>query len=188
MAADQKKEQIKLDEVVKRRREESSEQREKRVADYRKDRHRDHRMIEELTKTYLFKLVGEATVKSHQVYVLNATPRPGYRPYDKETEVLTGMRGKLWIDKATFQWVKVQAEVTRPVSIEGFLARVRPGTDSSWREFRYPAISGSLRVLPCIRRPRFYLSSAITTMRARLYFNYQKADDSADTLPAAASR
>src|SRR5262249_51051859 len=47
---------------------------------------------------------------------------------NRDSQVLTGMEGKLWIDKDTFQWVKVEASVTRPVSIEGFLARVEPGT------------------------------------------------------------
>ena len=45
-----------------------------------------------------------------------------------ETEVLKGMQGQLWIDKKTFQWVKVEAQVIHPVSIGGFLARVEPGT------------------------------------------------------------
>ena len=45
-----------------------------------------------------------------------------------ETQVLPAMRGELWIDKKTFQWVKVTAHVTRPISIEGFLAQVQPGT------------------------------------------------------------
>jgi hypothetical protein len=45
-----------------------------------------------------------------------------------EAQVLTGMRGQLWIDQKTFQWVKVVAEVVHPVSIGGFLARVEPGT------------------------------------------------------------
>jgi hypothetical protein len=42
--------------------------------------------------------------------------------------VLKGMRGELWIDVKTFQWVKVEAHVVKPVSIAGFLARVEPGT------------------------------------------------------------
>jgi hypothetical protein len=45
-----------------------------------------------------------------------------------QAQVLTGMEGKLWIDTKTFQWVKVQAKVIRPVSISGFLATVLPGT------------------------------------------------------------
>ena len=38
------------------------------------------------------------------------------------------MRGKLWIERSSFQWVKVAVEVFRPVSIGGFIARVEPGT------------------------------------------------------------
>jgi hypothetical protein len=38
------------------------------------------------------------------------------------------MEGTLWIDRDTFQWVKVEAHVTRPVRIVGFLAEVEPGT------------------------------------------------------------
>jgi hypothetical protein len=38
------------------------------------------------------------------------------------------MKGQLWIDVKTYNWVKVSAEVVRPVSIDGFLARVEPGT------------------------------------------------------------
>jgi hypothetical protein len=43
-------------------------------------------------------------------------------------QVLPGMQGQLWIDQKTYQWVKVTAEVIHPVSIEGFLAQVEPGT------------------------------------------------------------
>jgi hypothetical protein len=43
-------------------------------------------------------------------------------------QALKGMEGKLWIDTSSYQWVKVEAEVIHPVSIEGFLARVEPGT------------------------------------------------------------
>ena len=78
--------------------------------------------MEQLTKALDFKLVGEQKLGPYEVYVLKATPRPGYEPPNIESKVLTGMEGKLWIDEKTFQWVKVEATVVRPVSIEGFLA------------------------------------------------------------------
>jgi hypothetical protein len=37
------------------------------------------------------------------------------------------MRGEMWIDQDTYEWVKVTAQVIRPVSIGGFLAEVEPG-------------------------------------------------------------
>ena len=84
--------------------------------------------MEQLTKAMDFVFVGEQKLGGYDVYVLKATPRAGYRPPNMDCEVLTGMQGKLWIDKKTFQWVKVQAQVIQPVSIEGFLAEVEPGT------------------------------------------------------------
>jgi hypothetical protein len=84
--------------------------------------------MEQLTKALDFKLVGEQKLGPYMVYVLKATPRPGYAPPNLEAKVLTGMEGKLWIDEKTFQWVKVEASVIHPVSIAGFLAQVEPGT------------------------------------------------------------
>jgi hypothetical protein len=75
-----------------------------------------------------FTFLREEQLGAYKCYVLRATPRPGYRPPNTESQVLTGMRGRLWIDEASKQWVKVQASVMSPVSIEGFVARVEPGT------------------------------------------------------------
>jgi hypothetical protein len=81
-----------------------------------------------MVKAFNFEVVGETKMDGHRVYALKATPRRGYRPPNMETQALTAMEGKLWIDKDSFQWVKVEAEVMHPVSIEGFLAQVEPGT------------------------------------------------------------
>jgi hypothetical protein len=127
-SAAQAAEQRKLEEVTARRRQESSEQRARRVAKYEKDRKRDQLLMSELVKAFDFKLLGQERLGSYDVYVLKATPRTGYEPPNMEAQILTGMEGKLWIDKNTFQWVKVEARVLHPVTIEGFLARVEPGT------------------------------------------------------------
>ncbi len=38
------------------------------------------------------------------------------------------MRGKLWIEKARYQWVRVEAEVFKPVTYGLFFAKVGKGT------------------------------------------------------------
>jgi hypothetical protein len=126
--SDREKAEEELTKTTQERARESEAQTEKRVADFKKDRERDHELFAQLTKALDFKLTGEETVGKYRTYVLQATPKPGYQPPDKKAEVLTGMQGTLWIDTQTYQWVKVEAEVVRPVSIEGFLARVEPGT------------------------------------------------------------
>ena len=120
--------QKELETTLEERQEESRQQRRERIAKYEKERESDHLLMEQLTKALDFKLVGEQKLGPYEVYVLKATPRPGYEPPNIESKVLTGMEGKLWIDEKTFQWVKVEATVIRPVSIEGFLAEVEPGT------------------------------------------------------------
>jgi hypothetical protein len=126
--AEQAQEEQKLQQAISQRKHESPQQRAARIASYEKDRKRDHLLMEQLTKAFNFTLEGEQKLGPYDVYLLRATPRPGYQPPNRETKVLTGMRGQLWIDKNTFQWVKVEAQVIHPVSIEGFLARVLPGT------------------------------------------------------------
>jgi hypothetical protein len=38
------------------------------------------------------------------------------------------MRGTVWIDQRDYRWVKVEAEVFKPVTLGRFLAKVQPGT------------------------------------------------------------
>jgi hypothetical protein len=127
-AAQQGEEQRKFQQAVADRRSESAAARAKRVENYEKGRRRDHILMQQLTEAFNFRLQGQTRLSGRTVYVLHATPRPGYQPPNMESQVLPGMQGTLWIDTQTFQWVKVHARVVSPVSIEGFLARVEPGT------------------------------------------------------------
>jgi hypothetical protein len=127
-ADEQQKEQEKLKHIIAKLKSESPDERARRIEDYEKDRKRDHAMLLELAKAFDFKLIGETQLAGREVYLIQATPRPDYQPPNDEGKVLTGMQGRLWIDKATSQLVQVTAEVIHPVFIEGFLARVEPGT------------------------------------------------------------
>jgi hypothetical protein len=117
------------EEQVRRQREsQSTGERQQRIAKYENERKRNNQMMEQLTVAFTFTLVGQRKVNGFNVWVLKATPRPGYQPPNMEMQVLPGMQGELWIDQQSYQWVKVTARVIRPVSIEGFLAQVEPGT------------------------------------------------------------
>ncbi len=126
--AEQAKENKKQQEASAERAAESPEQKHKRIEKFEKERRRDAEMMSQLTKAFTFTLVGEGKLRNFPVWILRATPCKDYNPPNMETQVLTGMRGQLWIDQKSFQWVKVVAEVVHPVSIGGFLARVDPGT------------------------------------------------------------
>jgi hypothetical protein len=121
-------EEARLQRQTSERGQESPSKRAVRVNTYEQERQRDNLLLQEMPRAFDFTLVGEDRLQGHEVYVLKATPRRGYRPPSNRARVLTGMEGTLYIEKATFHWVKVQARVIHPVSIEGFIARVNVGT------------------------------------------------------------
>lgn len=111
-----------------KRHSESPDAHRQRIAKFEQGRTRDHNMLEQLSKAFDFQLIGTKRVRGFHVWVLKATPRAGYQPPNMDSQVLLGMQGEMWIDQKTYQWVRVRAFVVRPVSIEGFLAQVEPGT------------------------------------------------------------
>jgi hypothetical protein len=121
-------EESKLRAEVLKRGHESDRERHKRIARYLKERDQNHAMLKEMVDAFDFRPVGEATIDGHDCWVFDAQPKPGYQPTNRETRVLLGMKGKLWVDKSQYEWVRVEAEVTRPVSVYGILAKVGPGT------------------------------------------------------------
>jgi hypothetical protein len=127
-AGDQAEEERKLRAEIAKRQHESDRERAKRVAKYEKERRRDHAMLMNMVEAFDFQLAGEENVNGHDCWVLDASPKRGYQPKDRETKVLLGMRGRLWVDKSQNQWVQVKAEVFKPVSFFGFVAKVGPGT------------------------------------------------------------
>lgn len=102
-ASQQAREQHKLDRVIAQRRNESLAKRSARVAAFRNDRRQEHLLLSQLTKAFEFRMVGRRTLNNRDVYVLQATPLPDYRPPNRDSKVLTGMQGELWIDAKTFQ-------------------------------------------------------------------------------------
>jgi len=127
-AGDRVEEDRKLRVEIQKRQNESNRERSKRIAKYEKERRRDHAMLMEMVDAFEFQLVGAEIINGHECWVLDARPKRGYEPKDRETKVLAGMRGELWVDQSQYQWVRVKAEVFKPVSFLGFIAKVGPGT------------------------------------------------------------
>jgi hypothetical protein len=125
---EQAAEEEKLQQEIRRRKSESPRERSERISKYQQERNQDHAMMLEMVSAFSFTPAGEEDVRGRPAYVFDASPKPGYVPKSRDAKVLTGMRGRLWVDKRTFHWAKVQAEVIKPISFYGFLARVEPGT------------------------------------------------------------
>jgi hypothetical protein len=174
----QKREEQKQRQEIGRRRSESASERQRRIAKFDKDRKRDHAMMEQLTKAFTFTYVGERKERGFNVWILKAKPRPDYQAPNLDTQVLPGMQGQLWIDQKTFQWVKVTAEVVRPVSIVGFLARVQPGTQF---EMEMSPVEGNIwQIAHFAMRSRAKILGVINhgSEENSSYFDYRRANDS----------
>ena len=59
--------------------------------------------------------------------IVEGTPHPGYHARSSLAKLFSKFRGKLWIDKADYQWVKTEAEVTDNISWGLFVARLSKG-------------------------------------------------------------
>lgn len=127
-AGEQKSEDRKLRDEVQKRERESERDRAKRIQKYLKARDQDRALLNGMIEAFEFKMAGHEVLDGHDCWVLDANPKPGFQPNSRETKVLSGMRGRFWIDQASGNWVKVQAEVFQTVNMAGFFAKVRPGT------------------------------------------------------------
>jgi hypothetical protein len=174
-ADDERKERIKLKNVVAERARESREARAKRIAKFHQDRQADGSLMKEMMDAFDFTLKGEDKLNGHDVYVVEAKPRPGYHPTSQKTKVLMAMRGRLWIEKQGYHWVRAEAEVTQPVTV-GLIANVGVGT--RFELYQEPAEDG--RWLP----KRFVEQANVTFLGLKhyrvhmeeIYTDYRRAD------------
>jgi len=92
-----------------------------------KDTIESRRFLREVPQAFLLSIDGTEEIGGRPVWVISATPQTGYRPKIPHGDILTKVRGKIWIDQAEYQWVNVDAEVIAPLSFGLGLLRVAPG-------------------------------------------------------------
>jgi hypothetical protein len=126
--AQQESEEAKLNREIAVRRSQSASERKTRIQKYQSERADEHLLMQQMVAAFDFKLMGEEQVEGVDCYKFAATPRADYNPPVEKARVLKGMQGQMWIDRRQFHWVKVQAEVTEPVTFGFFIAKVNPGT------------------------------------------------------------
>jgi hypothetical protein len=106
----------------------STRTREMRMAEFLRRRERFQRSVQEIPDAFDFRLVGEETIRSRPVYVIEAVPHPGYQPVDRYSKLFTQVKARLWIDKADFRWAKIEAELLDTMSFGWILLRIHSGS------------------------------------------------------------
>ncbi len=124
---DARREQEKFDKLAAARKDESASQREKRLEEADRRAERRRRYSRQLPEMFDFTLLREEKLDGRDVWVIGAEPKPGYRATESMTKAMTKMHGTFWIDKATNQMAKLDAEALDTVSFGFFLVRLNKG-------------------------------------------------------------
>ena len=135
-AEEQHKQQEKIDRAVARLERETPEQKQRRLEGYEKERRHDREFLLEIPDAYDFRLEPDQTLDGQQVWVVDGAPKPGYHAKSRDAKALLKIRGRLWIEKAGYQWVRIEAQTTATISFGVFLARLNPGAKMVFEQTR----------------------------------------------------
>ncbi len=125
--AEQRQEREKLDRLAARLARESPDDRRRRLAAAAERRRRAREFFQEIPDAYDLRIEGDAQVQGHAAWVIAGAPKPGYHPRNRDARDLLKIRGRLWVDKATYQWVRLEAESSQTITFGLVLARLAPG-------------------------------------------------------------
>lgn len=131
-----RKEQERFDREVAKRGSETGAEQKKRQIEEERGRVESRRFLREIPEAFTFELKGEEKVDGLVAWVVEATPKAGYRGKVKNWEMLTKFRGRLWIARGDYQWAKVEAETVAPVSFGWVLAKLEKGARLTFEQRR----------------------------------------------------
>jgi hypothetical protein len=129
LSADEaKREDEKIQKIIDKRKNESEAARRKRLEKEEKQREEDRKFVLEVADAFNFHLLGSEVIDGHDSWVLEAEPRPGYEAKNREAKMLSKFKGRVWIDKAETQWLKLDITAIDTISVGFVLARIHKGS------------------------------------------------------------
>ena len=123
-----KKEDEKIQKIIDKRKNESDSDHRKRLEREAKSREDDRKFVLEVADAFNFRLIGSEAIAGRDTWVLEGEPRPGYEPKTFGARILNRFKGRIWIDKADAQWVKLDITAIDTISVGWVLARIHKGT------------------------------------------------------------
>src|SRR5258708_2157296 len=118
------KEEEKLQKFLDKRKNESPDEHHKRLAKQEKERQEQRAFVRDIENAYDFRLLGEEQIAGVDTYVIEATPRKGFHPTQPHADMLSKVKGKLWIDKQGYNWGRAEAEALDTISFRLFPPRL----------------------------------------------------------------
>jgi type II secretory pathway component PulJ len=133
---EERKEQDKLRKSIDERRKETPAERQSRIAEWERKQQHQRAPFQEIPDAFDLRLAGEETLNGRNVYVIAASPKPGYKPKLAAAAYFPKIKGKLWIDKQDSQWVKGEIETLDTISFGGILVRLSKGSRATFEQVR----------------------------------------------------
>ena len=127
-AEERQREEEKLRWNLEERSKETSEQKERRMAEWRRRQQRQRAPFDELLDAFDFAPALEEHWNGRQVYRIDASPKPGYKPRSSAAAFLPKVKLRVWIDARDLQAARLEMEATDAISFAGFLVRLEKGT------------------------------------------------------------
>lgn len=131
---DEMKQQEKLASIQAARRSENNAQRARRVSDYVRRPEWQREAWRELPEAFDFRMVREEVWNGDKVYVIQASPRPGYQAQSRTAKVLAHLRATLWIHKQDYHLVKAEVEAIDTISVGLVLVRLAKGSRAAFEQ------------------------------------------------------
>ncbi len=131
-----RKQQEKLDKEVAKLRDETPGQKQRRLANEERERQKDRAFLLEIPDLYDLRIDREDEIEGRPVWVISATPKRGYKAKTSDGRNLLKIKATLWIDKAEYQWVRVEAETIGTLTWGFFIGRVSPGAKLYFEQTR----------------------------------------------------
>ena len=86
-------------------------------------------LIQEFPEALEYRLIGEEMMAGRKTWVLACQPRAGYKAKSMRSRFFEKVRGRVWVDQADKDLIRVDAEVFDTISVGfGLLGRVEKGT------------------------------------------------------------
>jgi hypothetical protein len=180
---EQKKEDEKLEKFLSKYRKESDEDRQKRHDKEKKERAEGRAFLRDVVNAYDFRIVGEEELEGTDTWVIEATPRKDFKPTQPHADILKKIKGKLWIDKKEYNWVRAEAEATDTISFGLFLFRIHPGSRFNFQQLHLNNEVWLMRRFYINGGARIALLKNEAIEQEDTFSNYKKFSSSVKILP-----
>jgi hypothetical protein len=180
---EKKKEDEKLEKFLAKLRNQSAEERQKRSDKEKKEREESRAYRLDVANAYDFRIVGEDELEGVNTWVIEATPRKDFKPTQPHADMLKKIKGKMWIDKKEYNWIRVEAEATDTISFGLFLFRIHPGSRFNFQQMHLNDEVWLLRRLYINGGARIALLKNEAIEQEDTFSNYKKFSSTFTILP-----